>query len=177
MTKTAILIKPNVVYLTKFTLLLAIATFAPFIGFHSQWITGPLVNAALILSVYMVGARGALLIGMLPSTIALSTGLLPAMLAPMIPFIIISNSLLILVVDFIYKKSLIKNFNVNYATGLVVASGVKSLFLFLTSSVVVGLLIKQELAVKVATMMSYPQFITAIIGGIIVFGFLKILKK
>jgi hypothetical protein len=175
MTKTAILTKPNVIYLTKFTLLLAIATFAPFIGFHSQWITGPLVNAALILSVFMIGARGTLLIGMLPSTIALSTGLLPAILAPMIPFIIISNSILILVIDFFYKKQLINKDNINYGIGLIVGAGLKALFLFLTSSVVIGLLVNKALAPKIAAMMSWPQMVTAVIGGVIVFGFLKIL--
>ncbi len=171
MTTTKILTKPNVVYLTKFTILLTVATFAPALGFHSQWITGPLVNAALILSVFVVGARGALLIGMLPSTIALSTGLLPAILAPMIPFIIISNSLLVLVTDFFNKK------NINYFYGLITASGLKFLFLFLTSSIVIKLIINSAIAPKVAAIMSYPQFFTAILGGIIAFGVLKIFAK
>ena len=108
LTQTTTLTKINIIYLTKFVLLLVIATFAPAIGFHSQWITGPIVNAVLILSVFMVGARGALLIGMLPSTIALSTGLLSVVLAPMIPFIIISNSILILILSsllFVYRKT------------------------------------------------------------------------
>ena len=108
LTQTTTLTKINIIYLTKFVLLLVVATFAPVIGFHSQWITGPIVNAVLILSVFMVGARGALLIGMLPSTIALSTGLLSVVLAPMIPFIIISNSILILILSsllFVYRKT------------------------------------------------------------------------
>ena len=76
-TLTKTLTKTNITYLVKFFILLTVATIAPVLGFHSQWITGPIVNMALILSVFVVGARGALLIAVLPSTIALSTGLLP----------------------------------------------------------------------------------------------------
>ena len=95
MLKAITLQKVNISYAVNFLILLAAATGAPLIGIHSQWLTGPIVNMALILAVFIIGIRGALLIGILPSTIALGTGLLPTVLAPMIPFIIISNFLLI----------------------------------------------------------------------------------
>jgi len=169
MLQTATLQKVNIAYAIKFLALLTIATGAPLIGIHSQWLTGPIVNMALILAVYMVGIRGALLIGILPSTIALGTGLLPSVLAPMIPFIILSNTILILVVDW-FK-------NYNYFTGLIFAAGAKYLFLFITSTIVINLLVNQALAVKVAVIMSWPQFFTALIGGVLAWGILKILKK
>jgi len=171
--KTATLTKTNVTYLVKFLVMLAIATGAPLLGFHSQWITGPIVNMALILSVFLVGIRGGLLIGMLPSTIALGTGLLPSVLAPMIPFIIISNCLLVLAIDYVRRME-IKN---NYWLGLILGAGLKYLFLFLTSGIVINLLLNQKLAVKVASMMSWPQFFTAMIGGILAFGILKIINS
>ena len=169
--------KINIIYAVRFLILLTLATAAPLIGLHSQWLTGPIVNMALILAVYLLGIRGALLIGILPSTIALGTGLLPAILAPMIPFIIISNTLLILVIDYFRKftdnELKIKNYNI----GLFFAAGIKYLFLFITSGIVINLLLKESLASKVSQLMSWPQFFTAIIGGILAWGALKFLKN
>jgi len=188
MLKQITLTKTNVTYLVKFLILLTIATGAPLLGFHSQWITGPIVNAVLILSVFVIGARGALLIGMLPSTIALGTGLLPAVLAPMIPFIIISNSILVLAIDVATR---LRPFNpnnpttqldyggqapsINYWIGLFCGSALKFLFLFFTSSIVIDLLLNKSIATKIAQVMSWPQFFTAMIGGILAFGVLKAL--
>ena len=176
MFKTTTLSKLNIAYAIKFLALLTLATVAPLIGLHSQWITGPIVNAALILAVFIVGIRGALLIGILPSSIALSSGLLPPILAPMIPFIIISNTLLILTIDWFKNRIPNPELQVaNYGMAVFSAAALKYLFLFLTSGVVINLLLKQSLAVKVAQMMSWPQFFTAIIGGVLAFGLLKML--
>jgi hypothetical protein len=209
MFKTTAFAKINVSYLAKFLLLLTLATGAPLIDIHSQWITGPIVNVALILSVFLIGVRGAVLIGLLPSTIGLGSGLLPAVLAPMIPFIIISNIILVLIIDLFFchsdrplwllgvEESLSRSVsdrrrdsstsltlfaslgmtNIKYFIGLIMAAGLKFLFLFLTSGIVIRLLLNQKLAPAVAQMMSWPQFYTALIGGILAFGVLKILKK
>ena len=177
MIKQFTLTKVNISYALKFIILLTVATGAPLLGFHSQWVTGPIVNMALVLAVFVLGVRGALLIGLLPSTIALGTGLLPAVLAPMIPFIIIANTLLVLTLD--YFKNQFKDTALqvtNYSIALIFASGLKYLFLFSTSSLVAGLLLKQVLATKVATLMSWPQFFTAVIGGILAWSILKIIK-
>ena len=168
-TNIATLTKVNISYALKFLVLLSIATAGPLVGIHSQWITGPIVNATLILAVYLVGARGALLIGILPSTIALSSGLLPAVLAPMIPFIIIGNSLLILVVDWFKNNS-------NYWLGLLCGASAKYFLLALTSGVVIHLIAKQALALTVSQMMSWPQFVTAVLGGVLALGVMKIMK-
>lgn len=169
MIQTTTLTKPNIAYALKFLALLTLASGAPLIGLHSQWLTGPIVNMALILAVFMIGVRGALLIGLLPSTIALSTGLLPAPLAPMIPFIVISNTLLILVVDKLKDTS--------FWAAIIFGAGLKYLFLFVTSSIVINLLLQQALAAKVAAIMSWPQFFTALIGGVMAWGMLKMLRK
>lgn len=165
------LTKVRLTYLINFLVLLIVATATPLFGFHSQWITGPIVNAALILAVYLVGIRGALLIGLLPSTIALGVGLLPAVLAPMIPFIIISNTILVLIIDCFKSEQ-----NMSYWLGLIFAAGAKYLFLFITSGIVINLLLKQSLAVKVVQLMSWPQFFTALVGGILAWLVLKILQ-
>jgi len=53
----------------------------------------------------------------------------------------------------------------------------KFLFLFFNTTLIVKLLMKQELAIKVAQMMSWPQFFTAAIGGMLAFMALKWLKR
>ncbi|MFC1656615.1 ECF transporter S component [Patescibacteria group bacterium] len=159
----------NTKKLILFSALLGIATVAPMLLSHQQIVSGPIVNATLIISVILLGTESAILVGLVPSIIALSVGLLPAVLAPMIPFIMLSNAILVLLFGYLYKK--------NYWFALVFGSLVKFLFLYVTSSVVISLLIKTELASQVALIMSWPQFLTAVAGGFLAFGFLKITKK
>lgn len=150
-----------------FVILLGIASAAPLIG--NQFVTGSIVNATLLIAVSLLGMRNGLLIGLIPSSIALATGLLPPVLAPMIPFIIVGNA--ILVVTFGYLR------NKNYWLGLVSGSVLKFAFLFGTSSIVINLLINQKMAASVAMMMSWPQLVTAIVGGLLAYSFLRGIKK
>jgi len=165
--KTLTIKKEKVVSLIQFTGLMEIAIAASL--FHNQLITGSIVNAILFISVVFLGVRGAILIGSIPSLIALSSGLLPLVLAPMIPFIIIGNAVLIIVFGYFKER--------NYWLGAVLASTLKFLFLFSTSSIVVNLLLKKEVATKVAMMMSWPQLSTALAGALIAYLVLKSIKK
>ena len=166
-TKTLAFKKEEIFALVQFSSLMAVATIAPF--FLQQAIVGPAVNATLFISVVLLGSRNAMLIGILPSLVALSTGLLPPVLAPMIPFIMTGNVLLILVFSSLIKK--------NYWTGMITASFLKFVFLFGASSIVIDLLLNKDVAPKVAMIMSYPQLFTALSGGLIAFLFLRSIKK
>lgn len=148
-------------------LLLGIAVAAPFI--RQQFVSGTIVNATLILTVCLLGAREGLIVGLVPSSVALSVGLLPPVLAPMVPFIIVSNAILVLAFDYVRR--------VGYWPGLVVAALLKLAFLSGTSGVVVGLLLNQKVAPKVSAMMSTPQLVTALAGGILAYGILKVVRK
>jgi len=172
--KEQVLGRVNVQALTQFVGLAGIALFLPFF-IHLQWISGPIINAILILILFLVGIRSAMVVALVPSLMALAGGLLPAILAPAVPFIMISNALFILTIDWFYNKT--KDSNKGYWLGVVLAAAVKFVFLFLSVSWIAKLLIKQELAVKVAEMMSWPQFATAIIGGMIAWVILKWLKR
>ena len=105
----------------------------------------------------------------IPSLIALSTGLLPIVLAPMIPFIIIANIILVSVYNFSLKK--------NYWLKVVMAGFLKFVFLFFTSSIVINLFLTEKVAAKIAVIMSWPQFITALVGGLLAYLFLKGIKN
>jgi len=166
-TKTLTWDRAKTITAIQFIALTGVATIAPL--FHQQWVTGPIVNAMFILAVVLLGTQNAILLCLLPSTIALSVGLLPAVLAPVIPFIIISNVILVVAFD--------KFRGSNYWLGITVGSVLKFVFLWATSSVVVNLLLKKEVAANVVAMMSWPQLVTALLGGVIAYGFLKMLKK
>lgn len=158
--------RDDVAMMTKFLFLSGLAILIPSL-IHAQWVTGPIINAILFLSVIFVGGRNAVLIGLLPSIIALFFGLLPAPLAPMVPFIMISNAILVVVFD------LLKS---NYWLGALAASILKFLFLKLSYGAVVELLLKKELAQAVAGVLSWSQLFTAIAGAAIAWGVVKFYK-
>jgi len=137
--------------------------------FKQQFISGTIVNASLIVGVYLLGSRDGLLIGIIPSSFALATGLLPAALAPMIPFIIISNAILVLTFTYLQKF--------NLWAGIIIGSVLKFIFLCATSTIVISLLFNSQIAPVVAQMMSWPQLVTALCGGIVAFWTIKVIRN
>ena len=150
-----------------FLVLLGTATLAPLTG--NQFISGTIVNCALFLAVCSIGIQAALLIGIIPSVIALATGLLPPILAPMIPFIILGNIILVVVMDKLRKM--------NYWLGAAAGAFLKFGLLNGVSSIVFGLLMNRTLAAHVSYMMSWPQLVTALAGSIAAFGILFAKRK
>jgi hypothetical protein len=148
----------------------SIAVFLPFF-IHALFLTGPIGNAVLILALFLVGIRSAITLALIPSLMALSGGLLPAVLAPAVPFIMISNCILIFSMEYLFTK--FEQPVAGYFFGLIAGAGLKWIFLLLSTGLISNLLAKQELAVKIAQMMSWPQLATAVIGGIIAYGILK----
>ncbi len=173
--KEKTLTRLNVAKITNLLVLSSIAIFVPYF-FHQQWITGPLVNAILILTLFLAGIRSAVIVCLVPSLMALAGGLLPPILAPAVPFIMISNIILVFSVDFIYLNFRSNN-NQNYWLGVLVGAFFKFLFLYASINIISRLLIKQELVKQIAIMMSWPQFATAITGGFIAFIILKRLRR
>lgn len=147
-----------------FTFLIA-ATIFPAIFAHTpanQWLTGTIVNAILYLAVWRVGLVNAAFVATLPSSIALLRGLLPTPMAALIPYIILSNIILI-AVFYASKKHL--------SAGVVLASIAKFLFLFAITSCFV------KVASPLLPMMHWPQLATALAGGLVAIGIRKIIAK
>ncbi len=167
MNKTKTLTLRKEIILVQFAALTGAAVVAPLLG--SQFVSGSIVNAVLFTTVILLGWRSAVLMATIPSLIALSVGLLPLVLAPMVPFIITANIILVSVYNFSLKK--------NYWLRVILASFLKFVFLFFTSSIVINLFLTEKVAAKVAIMMSWPQFVTALIGGLLAYFFFKGIKK
>ena len=165
--KLLILNRSNLLAVLEFSFLLSVALFAPL--FKNQFITGPLVNAVLFLATKGLGVEAGVLIGLIPSLIALSVGLLPLILAPMVPFIMVGNAILVIVFSKLKEK--------NFWLGIFLSSFLKFLFLSFTSAFLFDVFFKKELSQKIALMISWPQLFTALSGGVIAFLILKILKR
>ncbi|MDZ7611306.1 MAG: ECF transporter S component [Candidatus Moranbacteria bacterium] len=142
------------------------AIIAPALLAHSpgnQWITGTLVNLTLFAAAYRLPLANAFLVGALPSSIALTRGLLPPPMALMIPYIIFSNIVLITAFKFL------KN---NVLQGALAASIAKFALLYGASLLLAGSLNSQLLY-----MFSWPQLATALAGGLAFVGGIKGWKK
>jgi hypothetical protein len=165
----AIISRPNIKTQFLFLAFASASIILPMM-LHIQWLTGPIVNALLILTLVFCGIRSALVLALIPSTMALASGLLPALLAPVVPFIMISNVIFILSVDYFIRKN-------NYILGVALGALFKFIFLLSSVSLISSLLYKNELTDTVIQMMSWPQFYTAIIGGLIAGVFIKKFKN
>src|SRR4030042_2354869 len=128
---------------------------------QNQWVTGTIVNAILFLAVWRVGFVNAALVSALPSSIALLRGLLPAPMAVLIPYVILSNIILVAVFYALKKYPL---------AGIITASFGKFLFLFAITSYFI------KVASPLLVMMHWPQLFTALAGGLIAVGIIHIQK-
>jgi len=151
----------------RFLALLAVASLAP--ALDAQALTGTLVNATLFIAAAWLGAGAAVLIGILPSVISSVTGLLPAALWPMVPFIILGNALLVVSFRAYGKES--------YWRGVLAGSVLKFILLAGASSFVVGAFVSEKVAHQLALMMSWPQFFTALTGGILAYFVLGLVRR
>lgn len=142
----------RIYWITRTAILLAIAVVFQMGGFP-QFITGPAVNAILYLSAMTIGWSGGVLIGICTPVIAALRGILPPPLTPLIPFIALGNGILVILFFYLQKKSRI--------LAIAVASTVK----FLILAAAVNFLV--QVPSKIAQMMSFPQLLTAIFGGLI----------
>ncbi len=137
--------------------------------FHNQWVTGPVINATLLLTTVLVGPTEAVLLGLMPSTMAFLGGLLPLPLAPMLPFIMIGNAVLVMTFHIVRPK--------HFWVAVGLAALLKTAFLHGSVVFLLSRMLDSGLTAKLATMMSWPQFFTAIIGGMIAYPIVKSVRN
>ncbi len=142
----------NIKWITRTAILLAIALVFQ-LGGLPQPVTGPVINAVLYLAALLVGISSGIIIGIFTPIIAFMTGILPAPLSPMIPFIAAGNGLLVLV------------FGLTKSAGKIPAIVVASIVKFSLLAAAVSFLI--EVPEQIAQMMTFPQLLTALGGGVI----------
>ncbi|RKD32082.1 ECF transporter S component [Thermohalobacter berrensis] len=158
-------------YLVRTAILLALALVFQ-IGFRAfaQPLVGPLVNMVLILSAALVGTVSGVLVGCFTPLIAFAFGIMP--LFPLVPFIMIGNSLLVIVFNAIRTR--VSNYG-DYV-GIVVAAFVKFVFLAFSVRQLLSLFIP-KVPPKIIAAFSLPQLFTALIGGIVALIVIKFLPE
>jgi hypothetical protein len=163
--------------LAAFGLLLALALLIPALGL-SQPITGPLVNALLLITVETLGLWPAIGLGMVTPLGGLLHGVLPLPLAVMIPFIMLGNATLVGAYSALRGRNrwlalavaALAKFGVLYASVTFFAA--RPLQLALS-----GAARKVVMPGAIVHMMSWPQLVTALAGGLLAFAVLRLRKE
>lgn len=148
-----------------FVLMLGISMAAPLLRLP-QLITGSIVNATLLVTAVVLGPRAAISVGVLPSLFAVISGQLPPGLVPLVPLIMVGNTLLVIVFHLARRRGC--------WVAVVAASVVKFCWLFGSTTLLTlttGLLAGPA-AVLALAMMGWPQLVTALCGGGIAFAVL-----
>ncbi|MEI7620507.1 MAG: hypothetical protein WCJ57_02965 [Candidatus Falkowbacteria bacterium] len=150
-----------------------LASFLPFF-IHIQWLVGPIVNAILIIVLFLGGLRLAIVVSAIPSLMALAGGLLPLFLSPSVPFIIASNITFVSIIYFQYYNSNKKD---AYWEASFFGSFAKFVFLFLSAQFLAFFVSNPKAVIVLGEMFGWTQLFSALVGSIIAFVILRWLKR
>ena len=151
----------------QLSIFVTIAVVVPYFG--NQLITGSIVNALLFISVIFIGVGPAFLLCLIPSLISIYTGLVPLALAPIIPFIIMGNVLMVLVFSKFSKN--------NFWVGAIPASIIKFIFIWTAGILVANYVLVGPIAKSLLQIVSWPQLVTSLSGACLAFIFIRSIKK
>lgn len=149
--------KLNTRMLTTTALLLALALAVQ--QMKIQWLTGPGINAILILATGYISVLSGIIIGIFTPLLALTMGIMP--FAPAIPFIMIGNASLC--IGYAWAKK------INPMVGVVTGAILKFALLTLAVKYII------DAPPPVAAALGFPQLVTALIGGLIAIVILRYL--
>lgn len=182
----------NTKWITRTALMVALVVVAQFIGkmippiavifgpFNiSQLITGSLVNLILVLSAVTIGLWSGVAVGVLSAVLATFLGIGP--IFPIItPAIAVSNIIIVIIVYFFFMQAE-RNANKTAVkiTGIIVGAIVKCGFLWVTVPMLFKLIpeIKPPQVTMLTIMFSWPQAITALVGGFLAMLVIPSVKK
>lgn len=162
-------------FITRTALLLAVAIafqiFGKFIPYNN-FIVGPVVNAVIIIATASAGIWSGAAISVIAPLVSALTN--KAAIAPLIiafsPFIIIGNLIIALCYFLLRKKSKVG--------GLAAGAVLKFAFLYASISVFTSVVeMKPQVAATLTNLFSWPQLLTAVIGGAAAFIVLKLAGK
>lgn len=157
-------------------LLLALTLMIQMMGLP-QPVTGPAVNAILYLSAGLLGWRQAAVIGLLTPLAALLRGQLPPVLAPMLPFIMAGNAILVLSYAGVIRFLSLGTERLRMILALAYSAVIKWLWLWMAASWALPVVLGKSLPPAALAAMALPQLLTALAGGAVAFMAFKILKN
>lgn len=158
-TRTAILLALTVVFQM-------LGRYIP-LGPNSNFIVGPLVNACLLISTAASGLWGGAVVAVISPFSALITG--GAVPLPFLPFIAIGNFILVLLF-YVLRRNMIG--------GILSGSVLKFGFLYAAITLFLKVYtVPQKVFTVLSFLFSWPQLVTALIGGLIALIVIKALGK
>lgn len=153
-------------FVTLTGMFFALTLVVQILGFP-QMVTGPLVNAMLLLTTIFAGVVSGVFIGLFTPWVALLRGILPAPLGPLVPFIMIGNAAFTIVFSLFRRRGGV----LLEVTGVVLGAFAKYLILSQAARVLV------HLPPRIAQMMQVPQLVTALLGGAIALLLVQVLRR
>ncbi len=146
------------------------------IGPHTQFIVGSLVNAVLIVAVGMVNVYAGIIIAAVTPIVAFLQQHIPNVLPMMIVVVGVGNALIVIVYSILRNK--------NEILAVVAGAIVKFVFLFYAVRKVLAIAqgsIPEKAFAKISAGLSlgfsWPQLVTALMGGFLAILVLRYLKK
>lgn len=165
--------------ITQMALILSICILSQFLKNLSVYVTGPIINICIILSVLVVGLGGAIILSIITPITAFFIAPSPIISGiPLImPCIMIGNIILAISVWLFQNKVLVAKENVRLIIGIFLGALFKAIFMGVTIVLILFPLFSGNIGVPeqnlpilfktVKVTFSITQFITAITGGII----------
>jgi hypothetical protein len=159
LTRTAIILALTILFQS-------LGRFLP-LGGLSQFVTGSLVNACLLVAAAFTGIWGGAAVALLSPFGAILTGATVPL--PFAPFIAVGNFILVLMYIIIRKNKIL---------GMALGAVLKFAFLFGAVTLFVDFMgIPQQKAAAMTTTFSWPQLVTAAIGSALAFVVIKALSR
>ncbi len=145
-------------------------------GIHTQFIIGSLVNLSLIVGVGLINIYAGIAVALITPIVAYLQLQLPPIFPYLIPIVALGN-IIIVYVFYLFKEK-------NKYIGVVAGALAKFLFLWAGVTAMLKLVqgnVPQEQFNKVAPVLSvnfsWPQLVTALIGGFLAIALIKVLSK
>ncbi|QSZ26751.1 ECF transporter S component [Aceticella autotrophica] len=169
----------NVTKLIQASIFLALAMILQIIGRNFVQINpiliGPLISTIIFLTTYISGLSLGILIGILIPLLGILIGVVAGPFIPFVPVMILGNIILIITFGILMYKG--RTFL--YA-GIALSSILRYLFMTFASQYLINIFnlnIPQKILQQVLMLLSTPQLINALIGGIIAIIIIEILNK
>ncbi len=138
-----------------------------------QFVTGSCVNAVLAVAVLTCGIASGLTVALISPFMAFLLGIGPALIY-IVPAIAVGNAVFVLLLHLLCKKALWQQ-----VAGLIAAASAKFAALYLLVSVLLcNVLPLKPMQIKTfQAMFSWPQLVTALIGGAIALAIVPVIKN
>jgi hypothetical protein len=136
---------------------------------------GPLITTLIFLTTYISGLSLGILIGILIPVLGILVGVVSGPFIPFVPIMILGNVILVIAFGILMYRG--RTF---LYTGIALSSFLRYLFMTFSSKYLVNIFnlnLPQKILQQVLMLLSTPQLINALIGGIIAIIIIEIINK